>query len=238
MRFFKYVLKLIDPLFYAREGLSASFTPPFIHATAMNLAVKKALNIDPEEQPFLLAGDKGNRNIPKYRNSLVSDDYYFTPARIISNLRYFTEITKGENDGYIFKTGMGEPFQAGILNYITPETEFEGFLMLREKMGFPEMIRLGSFRGKAKLTLVESKSSSMVKRLVSISHPVDPLVTPVKRGVMINMFPYPVVENVLHDTAVKVLFDKERFPSYLSIPESWELPEDEHIKIGKKAAVI
>lgn len=241
MKIFKCDIKLLDPLFYAREGLSGSFTPPYIHATALNYSIKKALNYVAEDQPLIVSGEKGLRNVPNYKNSIVSNDFYFTPARLISNLKYFSEITKGETDGFIVKAGrttMGELFQAGVLHYISPESKFECFLISFKDFKYPNLIRLGSFRGKAEISYHEAISFKTSNKLVTLSHPVDPLVMPIKRGVMINMFPYPLVDNAKYNKVVFAFFKEEKIEKIIGFPEDWNLPESENIKIGKSGAII
>lgn len=237
LRVYLYRIKLFDPLFYAREGLSAAYTPPYLHATAVNLAVKSALNLNPEAQPLLVLDNNGTRNIPRYSNSLVSDDFYFTPARLMVPLKYFSEVTKGENDGYIFRTEMGELFQAGMLNYISPEAIFEGYLIEKKLYEWPHLIRLGSFRGKASLTLVDLEIINRLSAFTTASHPIDPLVTSVKRGVSINIFPYPLVENarILHALLVR---GNDRSNHVIAFPDNWELPQIEITKGGKKTFII
>lgn len=238
LKIYLYRVKLLDPLFYAKEGLSGAFTSPYLHATAVNLAIKCLLNTNPEAQPFLIWGSQGERNVPKYSNSLVSEDFYFTPSRLVSPLKYFPEVTKGENDGYIFKTGMGELFQAGILNYISPEAEFEGYLIEKKEYEWPSIIRLGSFRGKALLSIFELEIIKSLDGLTSVSHPVDPLVTPIKRGVLISIFPYPIVENA---QSSHVILAKEKIRNkqhIISFPDKWSLPQIEKIRNNKEPIII
>lgn len=225
MKVYLYEIKLLDPLFYSREGLSASFTVGYLHATAINLAITSALNLLPKEQPYLIMNTPlNNRNNPKYTNSLISDKFYFTPARLKTPLKYFPEITKGENDGYIFKTKQGEVLQAGILHYISPESLFYGFLIEKEPYKWPTIIRLGSFRGKAKLELKELEFLNLIE-VATASHPVDPLITKVKRGFMVNMFPYPIVDNALVHHGIKT---KQNY--IIAFPDSWQLPKVEVVK--------
>ncbi|MEA3431651.1 MAG: hypothetical protein U9R01_03075 [candidate division WOR-3 bacterium] len=237
LKLYLYKIKLVDPLFYAREGLSGAFTPPYLHGTAVNLAVKSALNFDPEDQPLLVSDHNGGRNIPRYSNSLVSDNFYFTPARLVTPLNYFPAITKGENDGYIFKTGMGELFQAGMLNYISPEAVFEGYLIEKKAYSWPYLIRLGSFRGKASFTLFELEMMRSLHELTTVNHPIDPLVTSVKRGITINMFPYPLVENAqTYHTMLTKRNDGSKH--VIAFPDKWDLPYLEKIRGGKKATIV
>ncbi len=224
MKIFRYHIKLLDPLFYAREGLSAAFTPPYLHATAINCAITASLNLSPEEQPFLTTGSQ--KNEPSYSSSLIHETFYFSPARLASDKKYFTEITKGENDGYVFTTKAGEQLQATVLNYIAPETIFTGFCMVKKDISLPLLIRLGSFRGKASITYRETEYRGRKQETTTIHHPVDPLVSEVKRGIMINMFPYPIIENAVCDEYVKVKIPGERFQYSIAVPEPWL----EHLK--------
>lgn len=239
IRVYLYKIKLLDPLFYSREGLTASYTVPYLHATAVNLSVKCAINHFPEEFPFLIKDeDNISRNNPRYENSLISDEFYFTPARLLKNLKYFPEVTKGENDGYIFFTKQGELFQASTLNYIPPESIFQGFLIEKikkeKKYKWPTIVRLGSFRGKAKLEIYDLEIKKFVPSTsIVVSHPVDPLVSLVKRGILINMFPYPIVENAV---CSNIIITKENY--LIALPEKWEVPRIEYIKVNKEPPII
>lgn len=240
LKVYLYRIKLLDPLFYAREGLWAAFTPHYLHATAVNLAITSALNIYPDKQPLLITDDDTHRNIPKYSSSLINDNFYFTPARLITPIKYFPEITKGENDGHIVKAGratMGELFQAGTLYYISPESIFEGYLIEKSPYSWPHIIRLGSFRGKASLSLIELEILHSLQSLNMISYPVDPLVTPVKRGVLINMFPYPLVENAQSSYGV-LAKNVDGSIHIIAFPQTWGVPKIETIKGGKKPVII
>jgi len=54
MKIFRYTLNLLDPLFYSKEGLGGAVTPRYIHATAINLAIAYSLNLEPENQPYII----------------------------------------------------------------------------------------------------------------------------------------------------------------------------------------
>lgn len=214
MRVFKYTLKPIDPLFYAREGLAGAISPRHLHATAINCAVAYALNVNSEDQPYITSEANGGANIPRYENSKISDEFYFTPARPRGNISYLPEIAKGEADGFI-RLGFGgiklkgksisrpEVLKAYQLFFIPPEVVFEGYFLEYKERLFPKIIRLGSFRGKVMLETDEVKVAEKVDRGM-VSHPVDPLVSKVIRGMMINILPYPIVENALCENCVKI----------------------------------
>lgn len=238
MKVFEYSIYLLDPLFYAREGLSAAFTPPYLHATAINFAMTATLGINPEGQPYVVSEDNGGRNTPRYKNSLASDKFYFTPARLASPLKYFPEWTKGENDGFTAQTKMGEVLKAEILNYLPPETQFKGFLISNEGIDFPDLIRLGTFRGKARLVLEELKFIKSVEKEQTASHPVDPLLSEVSRGFMVNMFPYPIVENATTKHGVEVRNRKERFSKVVALPDNWEKSAIEVIKSDSSSIIV
>jgi hypothetical protein len=203
MKVLHYKITLLDPLFYAREGLYGAYTPPLLHATAVNGAVAAALNWEPEKQPLLMNEHNGGRNTPRYENSWDGRKFYFTPAALTTPLRYFPEVTKGENDGYVFRTGGSELFRAMTLNYLAPESVFEGFAILPMNLKPPSLIRLGSFRGKAELQCKECKEKERVSNRI-VDHPVDPLVSKVSRGVARNLFPYPVIENAHVDDVLSL----------------------------------
>lgn len=238
MKVFAYSIYLLDPLFYAREGLSAAFTPPYLHATAINFAVNAALRINPEGQSYIIGEHNGGRNTPRYKNSLASNKFYFTPARLVSPLKYFPEWTKGENDGFTAQTKMGEVLKAEILNYLPPETEFKGFLISNEEIVFPDLIRLGTFRGKARLYLEKLEIVRALEKERTASHPIDPLISKVFRGIMINMFPYPIVENATIKHGMEVRSRKERFAKIVALPDEWGKPTVEIVKSGSKSIIV
>jgi len=235
MQAYAYKIILLDALFYAREGLSAAFTPPYLHATAVNLAVKASICLDPQDQPLLISEGNGGRNTPRYQNSLVSPKFYFTPARLASPLCYRPEITKGENDGFTVENKQGEVLKAEILNYLPPETEFKGYLMSKQNLNWPQIIRLGTFRGKARLEIRELENISAFNEVITVSHPVDPLVSKVHRGIMVNMFPYPIIENALSSHVIRNF--KKPVADVIALPDLWNWPEVEKI-ISRGSAII
>ena len=204
MKVHRYTIKLLDPLFYSREGLSGAISPRYIHATALNHGVLYALGKE-SNQPYIISEKNGGRNTPRYGSSFIDEaGFYFTPARPKGNIRLSPEIVKGEADGFIIKgygsrTGKPEVLKASQLFFIVPETEFEGFVFIDDGISVPSdlLIRLGSFRGKAKLNIGKGYEPKKEKNISFVNHPVDPLVSEVLRGVMINMFPYPIVENAI-----------------------------------------
>lgn len=202
MEIFTYKIKLIDPLFYSKEGLAGAISPKYLHATAVNYAVAYAFGINPEVQPYIISEENGGRNIPRYENSIASQDFYFTPGRPVGSVKYIPEFVKGEDDnfvrlGYGASTGKAEVLKASQLFSIPPESIFEGYLITKKEREFPSLIRLGSFRGKAELQIGPPLKVLRTASNKHVNHPVDPLVSKVKRGVMINMFPYPIIENAL-----------------------------------------
>lgn len=228
MKVFGYKIKLIDPLFYSKEGLSGAISPKYLHATALNYSVAYALGINPEAQPYVVSDESGSRNIPRYINSIASEDFYFTPGRLVGNIRYMPEIAKGDDDdfvklGYGASTGKAEVLKASQLFSIPPENIFEGFLITKKEMAFPSIIRLGSFRGKAFLELKEvrvlrDKNSALV------AHPVDPLVSKILKGLMIGMFPYPIIENAVCERCIEI--KDEGFTKFVALPDDFDFSEN------------
>ena len=107
MKIFKYRLKIIDPLIYSKGGLSGSITPSFIHATALNCSVAFSIGLNKEHQPYIVSEYNGGRNIPRYKNSYISEDFYFTPAKPEKSINLIPDLVKGENDGFI-RIGYGK----------------------------------------------------------------------------------------------------------------------------------
>jgi len=217
MIIFQYTIKLLDPLFYSREGLSGAVTPSYLHATAINHAVAYA-NGEGGNQPYIMAETNGGRNIPRYKNSFITRNFYFTPARIKENPSYLPEIVKGESDGFIRKVSPGaEILRASQLFLIPPETEFKGYGYIKSGFSLTEIIRFGSFRGKAKLIIAPAKFVGEAHKVL-VDHPTDPLVCKTSRGVMINIFPYPIIENAVCDICYKIRIDNARFNTIVALP--------------------
>ena len=240
MNIYKYTLKLLDPLFYSKEGLSGAITPKYIHATALNHAIAYALSVNAGNQPYIISDDNGGRNVPRYESSCISDEFYFTPARPIGNITYMPEIVKGDSEGFV-RMGYGaaskraEVLKAYQLFSIPPETEFEGYAFHDEIFEFPEIIRLGSFRGKARLNIRETKIVGEKKDEL-VDHPVDPLVSEVIRGVMVNMFPYPIIENAVCRDCVEI---RERgFAKFIAIPPSFSFFKTERLATRSHSIIV
>ncbi|MDI6884887.1 MAG: type I-D CRISPR-associated protein Cas5/Csc1 [archaeon] len=235
IQIFRYGITLLDALFYSREGLSGAITPKYLHATAVNHAATYALGINPENQPYIISEDNGGRNTARYENSLICEDFYFTPARPKDNITYQPEIAKGELDGFAKKGygagagGRAEVLKASLLFFIPPEINFEGYLVCAKELEFPKLIRLGSFRGKARLTLEEVKIVRE-KEEELVDHPVDPLVCETMRGVMINMFPYPIVENAVCKNCIEIRDKGLR--KYVALPSEFHVETSERPKSG------
>ncbi len=236
MNIYKYRIKLLDPLFYSREGLSAAITPKHLHATAINHAVAYAMSINSENQPYIISEANGGRNTPRYKNSIASDDFYFTPARAEGNISYSPQIVKGELDGFIRKGYPGaEILRASLLYFISPESVFSGYVFSKKELEFPEMIRLGSFRGKAKLTLREVRIVKEIRSTL-VDHPIDPLVHNAQRGVMVNMFPYPVVENSICSECIEICEGTTK--RFVGIPAGYKLQEGDVINTNRNTLIF
>lgn len=242
---FRYRITLFDPLFYAREGLSASHTPNVLHATAINGAVSAALNITNQLQPFVIADSNGGMDTPRYENSLITDLFYFTPAGSVGPLGDWPEIVKGDNEGFFFRVLAGEILKASRLHFIAPESQFLGLGLVRDKdFRFPTRIRLGSFRGVAQLEVEYPTRFKPLPldELHTVDHPVDPLVSTVKRGVMNNMFPYPVVQNASCERVYELTFESQLVAKNkrmrLAWPNALQIPKKpERVKSGPSAII-
>jgi hypothetical protein len=198
MTFFRYRITLFDPLYYAREGLFGAFTPQVLHGTAVNHAMTAALAMHPERQPYVIAETNGGMDVPRYTDSRASRRFYFTPAAMEGRSGDWSEITKGDTEGFLFRIEAGEILKATQLHFLPPETRFTGLaLSVDDKISFPQRIRLGSFRGVAWLDLDAAESIKAIGGPAPVDHPVDPLVSRPVRGVMLNLFPYPLVQNAV-----------------------------------------
>ncbi len=229
-------------MFYSREGLAGAFTPSYIHATAINHAVAFSLNIEPANQPYIMMESNGGRDIPRYENSKATDSFYFTPARLSGNLNYFGEVVKGDGDkyvqlGYGKSTGKKEILKASKIFSIPPESIFEGFVLIfKEEILMPQLIRLGSFRGKAELTLSNELKLSDKKIVGYVDHPVDPLITSPRKGRFVNMLPYPIVDNAFCDNCLEVYDHGKKI--YIGLPENYAIPTLEKISASKGMVIF
>jgi hypothetical protein len=229
MRFFRYRITLFDPLYYAREGLFGAFTPRVLHGTAVNHAITAALGLHPERQPYVIAETNGGMDVPRYNDGRASRHFYFTPAAVEGAPEDWTEIAKGDNEGYLFRVEAGEILKATQLHCLPPETQFVGLALAGKGVDtFPQRIRLGSFRGVARLEMDAADSVKAISGPAPVDHPVDPLVSPPVRGVMLNLFPYPLVQNAVCPKAYKLKFQRSAFGpenvARLAWPEGYTEP--------------
>jgi CRISPR type I-D-associated protein Csc1 len=222
MELYYYSLKLIDPLFFAREGISGAFTPPYIHATALNHALAWAMGKSQDTQSYLMTNINGDRNVPFYESSLMDNDFYLTPARLKGSPNYYTEIVKGDGDKTIqvgygaakinnVSVGRNEVLKAYRIYSIFSESVFEGYLYLNiDAKKLPKLIRLGSFRGLAVLEIEKPLKIIGKEKQKYCDHPVDPLVSKVLRGIAIPMLPYPVVDQALVEDVLEIRKFRQR----------------------------
>ncbi|MCL0086567.1 hypothetical protein M1N65_00640 [Thermodesulfovibrionales bacterium] len=217
MEIYPYTIRLIDPLFYSHEALSGAFTTAYLHATAINHAIAWSMGKLREDQSYIISDEKGGRNIPRYEHSWIEPDFYFTPASMNGNVDYIVETVKGDMD-YLIQPGFGqakilgknigrnEVLKAYRIFSLPPETEFVGYLHAETDMvkHIPNYIRLGSFRGMARLEIGKAEKRFGIASIQYVNHPVDPLISRIKRGVMIGMFPYPIVVGALVENAYEI----------------------------------
>jgi len=233
MNLYSYSLKLIDPLFFAREGISGAFTPPYIHATALNHALAWAMGKSRNDQSYLMTNKNGDRNMPFYESSLISKDFYLTPARLKGSPSYYTEIVKGDGDKTIqvgygaarinnVSVGRNEVLKAYRIYSIAPESFFKGYLYLRiDAEQLPKLIRLGSFRGLAVFEINGPLKIIGREKQKYCDHPVDPLVNKVLRGISVPMLPYPVVDQAMVEDVLEIRRHGQRaFVASLLIEDS------------------
>ncbi|NLI75622.1 MAG: hypothetical protein GX442_04165 [Candidatus Riflebacteria bacterium] len=110
-----------------------------------------------------------------------------------------------------------EVLKAYRLLTLAPESVFHGFVTIFGPLPrFPNLIRLGSFRGIATLALEGPLTCRRTEGPKYCCHPVDPLVTRPRRGVLVPMLPYPLVENPLVDEALGILQDGS--PAFVAKP--------------------
>jgi len=216
-------LTLLDPLFYAREGLSGGFTPLLLHATALNHAYAVAVGINLPGQTYVQVpkGDARSPDIPYYEHSLVFEKIYLTPMEPRGSVSYVAEITKGEHEGFFSITKQGEILKAYRLNYIPPDTEFEGFALT---LGDAEIertliLRLGSFRGSARFQAEKIGAALKVVDYAFVDHAVDPLVSHVIRWAAVNIFPYPIIRNAQCKKSYQVTHCGRKY--FIAVPRGY-----------------
>ncbi len=153
-------------------------------------------------------------DVPRYADSRASHHFYFTPAAVEGSPGDWSEITKGDNEGYLFRVKAGEILKATQLHFLPPETRFTGLaLAVDEEMTFPKRIRLGSFRGVAWLEMDAAESIKAIGGPAPVDHTVDPLVSSPVRGVMLNLFPYPLVQNAVCPKVYELKFQRSTLGS-------------------------
>lgn len=261
MEIYHLTIELLDALYYAREGLAGAVTPPVVHATALNCALATAMNVDPELHPFVMTEANGGQNTPRYSDSRVSNSFYATPAGMLRSPNYSIQIAKGENDGFLQihqrapNESLGvrridvrnQPLRYRELHFLTPETQFGGFLILcDESLILPERIRLGSFRSPARVRWAKATSWRRLEKPAIADHPIDPLVSNVTRGVMLNMLPYGIVEGATTSDGVSVRFSTPPLQSLgdprkqlvVAWPEGYALDEAQRVRSHKGMAIL
>ncbi|RLC10945.1 MAG: type I-D CRISPR-associated protein Cas5/Csc1 [Deltaproteobacteria bacterium] len=117
MNLFEYKIQLIDPLFYAREAIGGAYTPPFLHATALNYAVAWAMGLSRPDQAYLISDEGGGKNRPRYEHSWIEPDFYFTPARLDGTVNYYTEVAKGDREALIQVSYGGAKLDLDFLSF-------------------------------------------------------------------------------------------------------------------------
>ncbi len=233
MELYSYNVKLIDPLFFAREGISGAFAPPYLHATALNHALTWAMGKGREDQPYFMTDENGGRNNPRYETSWIDENFYTTPARLKGTPTYYTEIVKGDGDKNIqvgygaakingVAVGKNEVLKAYRIYSLAPESVFDGYLYSNfQPDKFPRLIRLGSFRGMALFEIDKSYKVVGKDKKKYCDHPVDPLVSKVLMGMPIPMLPYPVVDQALVEDVLEIRKFRQRiFVAALSIQQT------------------
>ncbi len=220
MKVFRYILELQDFLFYAQEAVTGTVTPAWLHATALNHALAYAMNLFPEGQPYFMATAEG-RNVPAYSSSLIAGaGYYATPGRVenLRSLKPAIFLVKGDKEGYCVKGARAEVLRVSRVSMLPPGTCFTGFIVCNERLPFPERIRLGRFRSPASMRLQEAAVVAFREDGVA-SHPVDPLVSMTRRGVLVPMLPYPLVDRALVSRYLAVEVENEAFK--VAVPDEW-----------------
>ncbi|MEM3071760.1 MAG: hypothetical protein QXG33_04250 [Candidatus Anstonellales archaeon] len=220
MRVFRYLIELQDFLFYAQEAIAGTVTPRWLHATAINYALAYAINLLPEKQPYFMFTQEG-RNVPEYTSSLIAEaGFYATPARVegMRAIKPTTFLIKGDREGYCVKNPPAEVLRISRVTMLPPGTCFSGFLLCRQDMAFPSSIRLGRFRSPAFLTKVEATIIKLCENRM-VSHPVDPLVSTTRKGVLIPILPYPLVDRACVHSCLAVKVGNQEF--FVAQPDEW-----------------
>lgn len=221
MEVYHYTVELQDFLFYAQEAVSGTVTPRWLHATAVNYSLAYAMNAVPEQQPYFMHTPDG-RNVPAYSSSLIPEvGFYATAARVANSakLKLVTFLVKGDSEGYGYVTGKGgEVLRVSRVSMLPPGTLFQGFIIGEKSREFPPRIRLGRFRSPARLVINRGKILEECHGDM-VDHPVDPLVSNTRKGVLVPLLPYPLVDKASVEKCLTVEFEEGAFR--VAIPDSW-----------------
>jgi hypothetical protein len=124
---------------------------------------------------------------------------------------------RADRRGMIALKSDSEVLKAYRLLTLAPESVFTGFVtVFGDQPRFPELIRLGSFRGLASLAIEGPIKTSRVDGPRYCCHPVDPLVSRPTRGVLVPMLPYPLVDSPLVEETVGIMQDGT--PAFVARP--------------------
>ncbi len=217
-----YLVELQDFLFYAQEAVAGTVTSRWLHATAINYALAYTKNVIPEKQPYVMFSEYG-RNVPGYESSFIPEAGFYATAACVENpgtLRFRTFLVKGDPEGFGYVTGRGaEVLRVSRVSMLPPGTTLRGFVISREAQDFPSRIRLGRFRTPAYMRMIRAKNISLLQEENVVSHPVDPLVTTVKKGVLVPILPYPLVDKACTERCWVAVFDDGVY--YVALPDMW-----------------
>lgn len=221
MEVYLYEIELQDFLFFAQEAVSGTVTPRWLHATAINYALAYAMNAVPDQQPYFMC-TSGGRNVPAYDSSFIPGvGFYATAARMTNSekSKMVTFLVKGDSEGYGYVTGKGgEVLRVSTVSMLPPGTLFRGFILGEGPQKFPQKIRLGRFRSPARLVIHKGEIQKECRREL-VDHPVDPLVSKTKRGVLVPLLPYPLVDKACVERCLCVEFKEVTF--CIAIPDKW-----------------
>ncbi|RKY63642.1 MAG: hypothetical protein DRQ02_12420 [Candidatus Latescibacterota bacterium] len=189
MYVYRYILKALDFIYFARKTLVGDITPPYIHATAINAAIQSALNLRKDDRYVTF-------NEPNYNTLFSNSFFYATPARP-SNVSYINQGITANQEKYVFSVEKGEILRFQPIKIFTPLSEWKGFIISTKELNFKKLkIRLGRGKSLAEITVsLKGVAEDIKSGRIALSHTGDPLNMKIVRGIMINTMPYPLVEN-------------------------------------------
>jgi len=205
---YRCTLELHDSLYFATREIGRLYeTEPVLH----NYALCYALGlVDSDRYATTVSEEHSYRyfcpeQVPKYEEHLTplnQQGIYVTPARAIHHTAVLNTWKYANNNYHVEmeKTQKNIP-SFGRTKEITPESQFECFILAEKHLTLPKWIRLGKWMSKAEVRLEAlPKPKRHPSGLFTFSYPLNPLDVMFSNQVMsydtVNMPPVSLIRNV------------------------------------------